>query len=734
MSLTSLTKRITTSSSLSSFLSSSTNFNGFHHHSSTTLRSSYSARQLRRQRIVPFTRQQQQQMRIFQGSSMPLYRSHHSHLHCYLHYSHCQVSSHLSSSLTLPILQEKLLALKLKKCNLEYGFSISLVSTEFSARSMAFSANSGDFLDGLLISGCKSNWVLPKFGFCRKIVNLGFGGHYRGFSANSGDFLDGLLISGCKSNWVLPKFEFCKKMVNLGFGGYYRGFSGSGEERESDDDDEEGEGEKGERQRSEGIVESSADPEEVSRVAKVIDELFALDRNMEAVLDGVGINLTHDLVVDVLQRFKHARKPAFRFFCWAGTKPGFSHDSRTYNAMLLILGKTRQFETMGSLLEEMGENGVLNLDSFMIAVKAYAAGKERKKAVGVFELIKKYEFKSGVETVNCLLDALAREKLVKEAQALYDRLKGRFTPNVKTYSVLLSGWCRVKNLMEAGKIWNEMIDQGLKPDLVTHNIMLNGLLKVKKRSDAIKLFEIMKAKGPAPNVRSYTILMRDLCKHNKIKEAVAYFDEMRASGCEPDAGVYTCLITGFGNLKKMDMVFGLLKEIKEKGYPPDGRLYNALIKLMTNRRMPDDALRIYKKMIQNGHEPTIHTYNMMMKSYFFAGNSEMACDVWDEMVQRGCCPDENAYTVLIGGLIRQGRSEDACKYVEEMINKGMRVPELDFNKFATDFSRVGRPNILDELARKLRLSGKSEVSEIFARWAQMTQKRGTRRGSFDTDA
>ncbi|KAG4944121.1 hypothetical protein JHK85_048767 [Glycine max] len=61
--------------------------------------------------------------------------------------------------------------------------------------------------------------------------------------------------------------------------------------------------------------ESCADPVEVERVCKVIDELFALDRNMEVVLDECGVRLSHDLVVDVLQRFKHARKPAFRFFC-----------------------------------------------------------------------------------------------------------------------------------------------------------------------------------------------------------------------------------------------------------------------------------------------------------------------------------------------------------------------------------------------------------------------------------
>ena len=48
--------------------------------------------------------------------------------------------------------------------------------------------------------------------------------------------------------------------------------------------------------------------------------------------------------------------------------------------------------------------------------------------------------------------------------------------------------------MEAGRVWNEMIDEGFKPDIVAHNIMLEGLLRCRKRSDAIKLFEAMKAR------------------------------------------------------------------------------------------------------------------------------------------------------------------------------------------------------------------------------------------------
>ncbi|KAI9071018.1 hypothetical protein K1719_047017 [Acacia pycnantha] len=460
---------------------------------------------------------------------------------------------------------------------------------------------------------------------------------------------------------------------------------------------------------------SSAHLDEVDRVCKVINELFALDRNMEAVLDECGIQLSDDLVVDVLERFKHARKPAFRFFCWAGQGPGFAHNSRTYNSMMNILGKTRQFETMMAMLEEMGEKGLLTMDTFTIAIKAFAAAKERKKAVGMFDLMKKRKFKVGVDSVNFLLDTLGRAKLGKEAQAIFEKLKDRFTHNLQTYTVLLNGWCRVKNLMEAGRVWNEMIDRGFKPDVVAHNVMLEALLKCKKKSDAIKLFEVMKAKGPLPNVRSYTIVIRALCKQKMMGEAVEYFHQMIDSGLQPDVAVYTCLITGFGNQRKMDVVYNLLKEMREMGCPPDGRTYNALIKLMTSQHMPNDAMRIYKKMIQTGIEPSIHTYNMIMKSFFVSKDYEMGYAVWDEMCKNGFCPDDNSYTVLIGGLIRQGRSEEARKFLEEMIEKGMKAPQLDYNKFAADFSRVGKPDILEELAQRMKFAGDNllKASAIF---------------------
>ncbi|CAN4108573.1 unnamed protein product [Withania somnifera] len=700
------------------------------------------------------------------GSSLPLSRLFHSLAHCSVHLSHCQVSSFLSHPTSLYTFQEKLPLSNPRKIwpssskgffyftNSHQDMNCLKKSRKFSTE--YFSQSQISYVLPSPTSPCTSQEKLLRSN-PRKILPFSSKGYFYVTSShpdmkclelNSRQFST-VQFSQSQISYVFPNLiSLCTTQERLAFSiprkiwpfstkgcSYFSGISPNVKFLKSScrgfcsyvDNDGELESDNDVESESDERVESKADPKEVDRVCKVIDELFSLDRNMEAVFDECGINLSHDLVVDVLERFKHARKPAFRFFCWAAQRPGYAHDSRTYNAMMAILGKTRQFETMVSVLEEMGEKDLLTMETFLISMKAFAAAKERKKAIGMFELMKKYKFKVGVDTINCLLDALGRAKLGKEAQLLFEKLEHRFTPNLQTYTVLLNGWCRVKNLMDAGKVWNEMIDKGFKPDIVAHNTMLEGLLKSKKRSDAIKLFEVMKAKGPSPNTRSYTILIRDLCKQGKMNEAVAGFEEMLSSGCEADAATFTCLVTGFGNQRRMDKVFALLREMKEKGCPPDARLYNALIKLIINRRMPDDAVLLYKKMIQNGIQPTIHTYNMLLKSFFMIKKYDMAHTTWEEMSLRGLCPDENSYTVFIGGLIRQGRSMEACKYLEEMIDKGMKAPQLDYNKFAADFSRGGRPDILDELAKRMNFSGKFEVSSLFARWAEMMKSRVKRR-------
>ncbi|KAK1322976.1 Heparanase-like protein 3 [Acorus calamus] len=87
--------------------------------------------------------------------------------------------------------------------------------------------------------------------------------------------------------------------------------------------------------------------------------------------------------------------------------------------------KARQFETVVETLNEMGRERVLEIGTFKIAIKAFAAAREVKKAIGVFELIKRYDLDAGIETSSYLLNCIAQEKLAKETQEVFVRMRER---------------------------------------------------------------------------------------------------------------------------------------------------------------------------------------------------------------------------------------------------------------------------------------------------------------------
>lgn len=58
-----------------------------------------------------------------------------------------------------------------------------------------------------------------------------------------------------------------------------------------------------------------------------------------------------------------------------------------------------------------------------------------------------------------------------------------------------------------------------------------------------------------------------------------------------------------------------------------------------------------------------------------------------------------------------------------MIDKGMKAPRFDYDKFLADFSRAGRPDIFEEIAVKMKHSGKLDISDVFLRRSQKMKKR-----------
>ena len=304
---------------------------------------------------------------------------------------------------------------------------------------------------------------------------------------------------------------------------------------------------------------SRLDYSEVERVCTVLEQQqFSDDTKLRRLLGNVSHS--HEFVLSVLNRFLRERRPAWRFYLWAAsqTEAGYSHNTITSNKMINILGKTRDYRTIWEVLHQMGTSGLLTVKTLEVSVKALADGGQVKGALRVFDFMTHHNVNVDVEALNFVLDSLCRARLGNEGNKIFMKVKRIISPNDTTYALVLSGLCKVNNLVQAMTVWNEMVDQGMKPHVTVCNTMLEALLKGKRYPDAFKLFHFF---STIANIKSYAIMIDALCKDNKIRQALRLFNEMREYGLAPDGAVYKSMITGLGNAMKLNEAYKMLEEM-----------------------------------------------------------------------------------------------------------------------------------------------------------------------------
>lgn len=112
--------------------------------------------------------------------------------------------------------------------------------------------------------------------------------------------------------------------------------------------------------------------------------------------------------------------------------------------------------------------------------------------------------------LSTLIYWLCKESKVKEATSLFWEFKKAFFPSVSTYNTLLSGMFDNGELQEAGKLWDDMLDNRCSPSALTYNLLIQGFCKAGLVKDGIKIFEEMLAKGFPPNKVMYQTLIDEL--------------------------------------------------------------------------------------------------------------------------------------------------------------------------------------------------------------------------------
>lgn len=474
------------------------------------------------------------------------------------------------------------------------------------------------------------------------------------------------------------------------------------------------------------ILDEPINKSELSSVAERVYEAIMSNSNakhsLETTLDSLGLELTTELVNDVIRKLRYDEKLALRFFTWAGHQDGYGHERQTYNDMIDILSSTRyklkQFGVLCDVLDNMKRknNHSVSVEGLMTILKNYT----EKHLTHVRRFAKKKKIKitaPEIDAFNMLLDSLCKCSLVREAEVLFRRVKNRVGPNADTYNVLFFGWCRVRDPKKAMKVLEEMIEMGYAPENFTYNAAIDAFCSVGMVAEARELFEFMRTKGStisSPTAKTYSVMIVALAKDDQMDECFSLLADMRNSGCLPDVSTYKDLIEGMCLAGKIDAAYKILEEMGNKGYPPDILTYNCFLKVLCNLKKPEEALTLCEKMIEVGCEPSVHTYNMMIEMFFEMSEPDRAVGIWYEMDKRGCPRAVDTYGIMIDGLFSCERVEDACSLLNEVIDHGMKLPFQKFDALMLRLSEIGNLQAIHRLSDHMRRFYNVAMSRRFA--------------------
>ncbi|KAK1281272.1 Pentatricopeptide repeat-containing protein [Acorus gramineus] len=454
------------------------------------------------------------------------------------------------------------------------------------------------------------------------------------------------------------------------------------------------------------LTHNSAVDDGVSGDAETICRILSKhpsDSNIEACLAKHAREVSPELVNEVLRRLTNAGTLALSFFNWAESQNGFRYSTESFHSLIEALGKIKQFKLIWELVEKMKSHHLLTRETFGLIMRRYARARKIKEAVLTLDKMEYFGLKPELSDFNRLLDTLGKAKNIMQAQEVFNEnnKKRRFSPDLKSYSILIEGWGNEGNFGGMKKVFKEMTDEGFRPDVVTYGIFITAYCKVRMFGEAIKVLNEMKSSDCKPSPHMYCALINGLGSEKRLDEALEYFEQSKAQGFMPDIPTLNAIVGSYCWSSRFVDAYKMVEEMKRLKVGPNARTYEIILHHLIRENQTEEAYRLFQGMSGGDVEPEINVYAKMVKMFCDEGRVDMAMEVWEQMKAKGVIPCLNMFSSLIDGLCAECRIDEACTYFQEMLNKGIRPPGKLYGNLKQALLDQGRNDLVLELGLKL---------------------------------
>ncbi|CAN6476417.1 unnamed protein product [Victoria cruziana] len=268
-------------------------------------------------------------------------------------------------------------------------------------------------------------------------------------------------------------------------------------------------------------------------------------------------------------------------------------------------------------------------------------------------------------TYNVVMNGLSKIGKTERADEFLKRIE---SGDVFTYSILLDGYCKEKNVKGVLGAMQKLNRAGVTLDLVACNVLIKALCMVGRLEEAGNIFKKLPSMGLVADSITYCVLIDGFCKGRWIYEAVKTFNDYRHSIKTPATTNYNCMIGGLCREGMLPLVVQIFAELVKKGIGPDTVTYMLLIKAHWRKGRTEDSFRILQCMRDLNIEEQTFVCNSMIIWFHKQGLFREAFEVCQIMIRKCFHINKNNYYSLIKGLMRNNDHRN----VQRLLNRFLK--------------------------------------------------------------
>lgn len=242
-----------------------------------------------------------------------------------------------------------------------------------------------------------------------------------------------------------------------------------------------------------------------------------------------------------------------------------------------------------------------------------------------------------------------------------------------TYSILLKGYGRFKDLKQVELVMEHALSNDVQPDTIMVNSLIDAYINCNAMDRAKTVFYQMTnnvtgegaaMNWPKPNIRSYNTLLKGFANNPLLlPDAITLAKEMELRGLWDPVTTNTLV-----HAAVIARDFCLATRVLEEHTV-----------VMTKNSNSNGVVDCQHRKTESKLHPNVPAYTELLDGYAKDNQLDKAVATLQLMRQRGVEPNEITYTCLLAGLGRGKKVKEARKMIAFMKREGIRPSHITYN-------------------------------------------------------